>query len=60
VLFVVNAISMAGPWLRFRGQLDNISNNLLTGAINIFNEQPGSVKDQLTGDENYGEGWLES
>jgi aconitate hydratase len=44
-------ISMAGPWLRFRGHLDNISNNLLTGAINIFNEQPGLVKNQITGEE---------
>ena len=43
-------ISMAGPWLRFRGHLDNISNNLLTGALNYFNEQTDSVKNQLTGD----------
>ncbi len=44
-------ISMAGPWLRYRGHLDNISNNLLTGAINYFNEQPGIVRNQITGEE---------
>lgn len=43
-------ISMAGPWLRFRGHLDNISNNLLTGALNFFNEKTDSVKNQLTGE----------
>jgi aconitate hydratase len=43
-------ISMAGPWLRFRGHLDNISNNLLTGAINFFNDKANSVKNQLTGE----------
>ncbi len=43
-------ISMAGPWLRFRGHLDNIANNTLTGAINYFNEKPDSVKNQLTGE----------
>jgi aconitate hydratase len=32
-------ISMAGPWLRFRGHLDNISNNMLIGAINAFNQK---------------------
>lgn len=42
-------ISMAGPWLKFRGHLDNISNNLLIGAINYFNEKPNEVKNQLTG-----------
>ncbi len=42
-------ISMAGPWLKFRGHLDNISNNLLIGAINFFNEKTDSVKNQLTG-----------
>lgn len=41
-------ISMAGPWLRFRGHLDNISNNLLTGAVNYFNEKTDSVKNHLT------------
>ena len=43
-------ISMAGPWLRFRGHLDNISNNTLTGAVNAFNEKTDSVKNQLTGE----------
>jgi aconitate hydratase len=43
-------ISMAGPWLRFRGHLDNISNNMLTGAINFFNEKTDYVKNQLTGE----------
>jgi aconitate hydratase len=42
-------ISMAGPWLRYRGHLDNISNNLLIGAMNAFNEKTDSVKNQLTG-----------
>jgi aconitate hydratase len=42
-------ISMAGPWLRFRGHLDNISNNMLIGAVNAFNQQTNSVKNQLTG-----------
>lgn len=41
-------ISMAGPWLRFRGHLDNISNNLLIGAVNAFNNQTNLVKNQLT------------
>lgn len=43
-------ISMAGPWLRYRGHLDNISNNMFIGAINKFTDEPGKVKDQLTGD----------
>jgi aconitate hydratase len=43
-------ISMAGPWLKFRGHLDNISNNLLIGAINYFNEKTDNVKNQLTGE----------
>ena len=43
-------ISMAGPWLRFRGHLDNISDNTLTGAVNFFNDQTDSVKSQLTGE----------
>jgi aconitate hydratase len=43
-------ISMAGPWLKFRGHLDNISNNLLIGAINFFNEKADSIKNQLTGE----------
>jgi len=42
-------ISMAGPWLKFRGHLDNISDNLLIGAINFFNEKANEVKNQLTG-----------
>src|SRR5690554_1300408 len=46
-------ISMAGPWLRFRGHLDNISNNMLIGAVNYFNKKTNSVKNQLTGE--YGE-----
>ena len=44
---------MAGPWLRFRGHLDNIANNTLTGAVNFFNEKTNSVKNQLTSE--YGE-----
>lgn len=43
-------ISMAGPWLRFRGHLDNIANNTLTGALNFFNDKTDSVKSQLTGE----------
>ena len=43
-------ISMAGPWLRFRGHLDNISNNMLTGAVNFFNGETNAVKNQLTGE----------
>ncbi len=43
-------ISMAGPWLRFRGHLDNISNNTLIGAVNAFNQDVNSVKNQLTGE----------
>jgi aconitate hydratase len=42
-------ISMAGPWLRFRGHLDNISNNMLIGAVNAFNQKNNTVKNQLTG-----------
>ena len=42
-------ISMAGPWLKFRGHLDNISNNLLIGAINFFNEKTDNVKSQVNG-----------
>jgi aconitate hydratase len=44
-------ISMAGPWLRYRGHLDNIANNTLTGAINAFTGKAGVVKNQLTGEE---------
>lgn len=43
-------ISMAGPWLKFRGHLDNISNNMLIGAVNYFNEKTDMVKNQLTGE----------
>ena len=43
-------ISMAGPWLRYRGHLDNISNNCLIGAVNIFNKKTNFIKNQLTGD----------
>ncbi len=43
-------ISMAGPWLRYRGHLDNISNNLLIGAVNAFNGETNKVKNQLTGE----------
>lgn len=46
-------ISMAGPWLRFRGHLDNISNNTLTGAVNAYNMETNNVKNQLDG--SYGE-----
>jgi len=46
-------ISMAGPWLKYRGHLDNISNNLLIGAVNSFNERTNHVKNQVTGE--YGE-----
>ena len=42
-------ISMAGPWLRYRGHLDNISNNCLIGAVNAFNQKTNFVKNQLTG-----------
>jgi len=43
-------ISMAGPWLKYRGHLDNISNNMLIGALNFFNEKTDNVKNQLTGE----------
>lgn len=43
-------ISMAGPWLRYRGHLDNISNNCLIGAVNAFNMKTNFVKSQLTGE----------
>ncbi len=42
-------ISMAGPWLRFRGHLENISDNMLIGAINAFNDQANSVLDPYSG-----------
>jgi aconitate hydratase len=43
-------ISMAGPWLKYRGHLDNISNNLLIGAVNYFNDKTDTVKNQITGE----------
>ncbi|MCY1515922.1 Aconitate hydratase A [compost metagenome] len=43
-------ISMAGPWLKFRGHLDNISNNMLIGAVNYFNDKTDDVKNALTGE----------
>ncbi len=43
-------ISMAGPWLKYRGHLDNISNNMLIGAINAYNMETNSVKNLLTGE----------
>lgn len=46
-------ISMAGPWLRYRGHLDNISNNMLIGAVNAYNGETNNVKNQLNGE--YGE-----
>ncbi|MBL7931919.1 MAG: aconitate hydratase [Bacteroidia bacterium] len=42
-------ISMAGPWLKYRGHLDNISNNMLIGAVNFFNEKTDNIKNQLNG-----------
>ena len=45
-------ISMAGPWLRFRGHLDNISNNMFIGAVNYFNDKMNAVKNMLTGKYN--------
>ena len=42
-------ISMAGPWLKYRGHLDNISNNMLIGAVNFYNEKTDNVKSQLNG-----------
>ncbi len=43
-------ISMAGPWLKFRGHLDNISNNMLIGAVNFFNDKTDNIKNQLNGE----------
>ncbi|GAA4301251.1 aconitate hydratase [Nibribacter koreensis] len=48
-------ISMAGPWLKYRGHLDNISNNMLIGAINAFNGEANSVKSQLVRGGGYDE-----
>ena len=44
-------ISPAGPWLRFRGHLDNLSDNMFLGAVNAFSDEPGTSKDQLSGEE---------
>jgi aconitate hydratase len=41
-------ISMAGPWLKYRGHLDNISNNMLIGAVNFYNEKTNTIKNQLS------------
>ena len=46
-------ISPAGPWLRFRGHLDNISNNMFIGAVNAFSEATGEGKNQLTGETRH-------
>jgi aconitate hydratase len=46
-------ISMAGPWLKYRGHLDNISNNMLIGAVNAYNDATNKVKNQISGE--YGE-----
>ncbi len=43
-------ISPAGPWLKYRGHLDNISNNMFLGAVNAFTGKPGQAKDQATGE----------
>lgn len=43
-------ISMAGPWLKYRGHLDNISNNMLIGAVNAYNDKTNTVKNQLNGE----------
>ncbi len=63
-------ISAAGPWLRFRGHLDNISDNMYLGAVNAFTDEPGTGKDQLSGEsgqsfpaiarhyKNEGAGWV--
>ena len=62
-------ISMAGPWLRFRGHLDNISNNFLLGAVNAFTDSTGKAKNLLTGEyqtvhevardyKSHGIGWI--
>jgi len=45
-------ISMAGPWLKYRGHLDNISNNMLIGAVNYFNDETNSIKNHLDGQYN--------
>ena len=45
-------ISQAGPWLKYRGHIDNISNNMFLIAVNAENNQPGKAKNQLTGVED--------
>ncbi len=45
-------ISAAGPWLKFRGHLDNISDNMLIGAVNAYNDSVGKTKNALTGEED--------
>jgi aconitate hydratase len=47
---IVTAMAMAGPWLRYRGHLDNISNNLMLGAVNAFNGEANNVKNAITGE----------
>jgi aconitate hydratase len=47
-------ITSAGPWLRYRGHLENISNNTLIGAINAENGKANSVRNQTTGEEGWG------
>ena len=47
-------ISMAGPWLKYRGHLDNISNNMLIGAVNAENGAVNTLKNQLTGERRGG------
>ena len=44
-------ISPAGPWLRFRGHLNNLSDNMFLGAVNVFTDDPGTGKNQLSGEE---------
>lgn len=44
-------ISMAGPWLKYRGHLENISKNLLMGAVNAFNDKTNCVRNEITGTE---------
>ena len=44
-------ISPAGSWLRFRGHLDNLSDNMFLGAVNVFTDDPGTGKNQLSGEE---------
>jgi aconitate hydratase len=50
VSFLKFSLKFASPWLKFRGHLDNISNNMLIGAINVENDKANSVKNVLTGE----------